>query len=63
MASKDKINMPSGMAGLTRFNEEYHSKFVLSPNHVFVAIAVVALLLLILLSNGGYYGYKLLGLA
>jgi preprotein translocase subunit Sec61beta len=28
------VNMPSGMGGLTRFKEEYQSKFNLKPTHV-----------------------------
>jgi preprotein translocase subunit Sec61beta len=28
------LNMPSGMGGLTRFKEEYQSKFNLKPTHV-----------------------------
>jgi preprotein translocase subunit Sec61beta len=28
------VNIPSGMGGLTRFKEEYQSKFNLKPTHV-----------------------------
>ncbi|VVB82772.1 Sec61beta family protein [uncultured archaeon] len=37
------VNVPSGMGGLTRFNEEYKSKFNLKPTHVigFVILIVV----------------------
>jgi preprotein translocase subunit Sec61beta len=37
------LNMPSGMGGLTRFKEEYQSKFNLKPTHViaFVVSLVV----------------------
>jgi preprotein translocase subunit Sec61beta len=28
------VNVPSGMGGLTRFKEEYQSKFNLKPTHV-----------------------------
>jgi preprotein translocase subunit Sec61beta len=28
------VNIPSGMGGLTRFKEEYKSKFNLKPTHV-----------------------------
>jgi preprotein translocase subunit Sec61beta len=28
------VNIPSGIGGLTRFKEEYQSKFNLKPTHV-----------------------------
>jgi len=59
----NKISMPSGMAGLTRFNEEYESRFVVSPMRVFLGIGLIIILLLILLANEGSLGYKLLGMA
>jgi len=34
MAKDNKINMPAGFGGLTRFSEEYSSKFNLKPTHV-----------------------------
>lgn len=33
--------MPSGSGGLMRYNEEYKSKFMLSPTNVVVLIAIV----------------------
>lgn len=30
----EQMNMPSGMGGLLRYNEEYPSKFLLKPAHV-----------------------------
>jgi preprotein translocase subunit Sec61beta len=35
------VNVPSGMGGLTRFREEYQSKFNLKPAHVFVFILLI----------------------
>ena len=35
--------MPSGSGGLMRYNEEYKSKFMLTPTHVVVLIAIVVL--------------------
>jgi preprotein translocase subunit Sec61beta len=32
------LNMPSGMGGLTRFKEEYQSKFNLKPTHVVIFV-------------------------
>jgi preprotein translocase subunit Sec61beta len=41
MAQSNSINMPSGFGGLTRFNEEYESKFNLKPIHVIVFVAMI----------------------
>lgn len=35
------ISTPSGMGGLMRFNDEYHSKFQISPQMAIVMIAMV----------------------
>jgi preprotein translocase subunit Sec61beta len=43
MASDGGILMPSGSGGLMRYNEEYKSKFMLSPNHVVILILVVVI--------------------
>ncbi len=37
----DSISTPSGMGGLLRYNEEYPSKFRISPEIVVVLIAAV----------------------
>jgi preprotein translocase subunit Sec61beta len=39
----NKVNLPAGFGGLTRFKEEYASKFNLKPTHViaFVILIVV----------------------
>ena len=37
----ESINMPSGFGGLLRYNEEYPSKFKLSPEHVVVFVLLV----------------------
>lgn len=37
----DNISTPSGMGGLMRFNEEYSSKFQISPTQVIILIAIV----------------------
>jgi preprotein translocase subunit Sec61beta len=43
MAGQGPINLPSGMGGLVRYNEEYESRFHLSPAHVigFVILTVL----------------------
>lgn len=35
------VNVPSGMGGLTRFKEEYQSKFNLKPAHVVVFVILI----------------------
>lgn len=37
------ISTPSGMGGLTRFNEEYPSKIQISPQQVVILIAAVVI--------------------
>jgi preprotein translocase subunit Sec61beta len=41
-------NMPAGFGGLMRYNEEYKSKFNLSPGHV-IGFVVLVILFVILL--------------
>jgi len=40
----EKINMPAGFGGLVRYNEEYPSRFMLSPKHVVIFIILIILL-------------------
>ena len=35
------LNVPSGMGGLTRFKEEYQSKFNLKPAQVIIFIVLI----------------------
>ena len=44
MAKNTGINMPSGFGGLTRFNEEYESKFNLKPSHIVALIVAIIVL-------------------
>ena len=44
----DMINMPAGMGGLMRYNEEYESKFMIKPAHV-IGFAVLIILFVIAL--------------
>jgi preprotein translocase subunit Sec61beta len=39
------ISTPSGMGGLMRFNEEYPSKFQISPEQVTILIVAVILIM------------------
>lgn len=49
----DEINMPSAFGGLTRYNEEYKSKFNLKPVHV---IGFLILIILFRISLGIFLG-------
>ena len=44
----NKLNIPGGMGGLMRYDEEYESKFMLSQMHVIVFIILVILFVLAL---------------
>ena len=41
--ANNQMNLPSGMGGLTRFNEEYPSKLRISPEQVVIFIVVVVI--------------------
>ena len=44
--AETKMHMPGGFGGLMRYDEEYVSRFMLSPKHVIgFIIAVIALVL------------------
>jgi preprotein translocase subunit Sec61beta len=57
MARDNKIRMPSGQGGLTRYFDEYKSKIEFSPNAVIV-MAIVAMIIVLLLH---YFGSSFLG--
>lgn len=48
MASEGSISMPGVFGGLMRYHEEYHSKIVIKPIYVIVAIVIVSLLVVAL---------------
>lgn len=57
--SQDKISMPSSMAGLTRYFDDYKSKIEIKPEYVIVLIIVVILLEIILNWQGSvWFGLK-----
>ena len=41
MAQTNSVQMPAGFGGLTRFNEEYESKFNLKPLHVILFVILI----------------------
>jgi preprotein translocase subunit Sec61beta len=58
MAKQNKINMPSGMGGLTRYFDDYSSNIELKPGHV-VILCIIVMVLIIFLH---LQGFALLGL-
>ena len=48
MARDNKIRMPSGQGGLTRYFDEYKSKIDFSPNAVIVLCIVIILIVIML---------------
>ena len=53
MAKQNKVNLPSGMGGLTRYFDDYTSNIELKPGHV-VVLAVIIMILVIFLHIQGY---------
>ncbi|PIN87643.1 hypothetical protein COV12_02740 [Candidatus Woesearchaeota archaeon CG10_big_fil_rev_8_21_14_0_10_32_24] len=57
MAKDNKIHMPSGQGGLTRYFDEYSSKVEISPTAVIILIVVVIILIVVLHQiGGGFFG-------
>jgi len=43
MAGDSKISMPGSFGGLMRYDEEYKSRFMLSPYHVIAFLIIITL--------------------
>jgi preprotein translocase subunit Sec61beta len=56
--SKDKISMPSGMGGLVRYFDEYHSKIEFKPGQIIVLCVIVIVIMIFLYT----YGKRLFGI-
>jgi len=41
--AETNVNLPGGFGGLTRFNEEYSSKFNLKPTHIIMFIVLIVI--------------------
>ena len=52
MAKSNKVNLPSGMGGLTRYFDDYTSNVELKPGHIIIMCAVVMILIIILHMQG-----------
>lgn len=48
MSQDNKIRLPSSSAGITSYQDEYKSKFMLSPMHVMIIIGVVVFFVILL---------------
>lgn len=48
MARDNKIRMPSGMGGLTRYFEDFKSNVQISPGHVIILTFIVAMIIILL---------------
>ena len=48
MAESNKIQMPGAFGGIMRYDEEYESKFKISPTQAVVFVVVIILLVLAL---------------
>ena len=46
--AKDRISMPSGIGGLTRYFDEYKSKVSFSPGTVIVISIVIIIIMIII---------------
>jgi preprotein translocase subunit Sec61beta len=58
MSRQDKVNLPSGMGGLTRYFDDYSSNIELKPGHIIILAVIVMVLVIILHMQGN----SLLGL-
>lgn len=55
---KDKVQMPSSTAGITRYFDDYKSKIQFKPGSLIVMVLIVIIIMIILHTQG----YALLGL-
>jgi preprotein translocase subunit Sec61beta len=53
MAKDNKIRMPSGQGGLTRYFDEYKSKIEITPGSVIVLSLVIMVIVIVLHFFGG----------
>ena len=55
MAKDNKIRMPSGQGGLTRYFDEYKSKIEFSPAAVIVLAVIIMVIIIVLHYFGGQF--------
>jgi preprotein translocase subunit Sec61beta len=56
--ANDRVSMPSGMGGLTRYFDDYKSKISFRPGHIIVLCLVVIAIMIFL----HLYGRSFLGI-
>jgi len=57
MAKQDKVNLPSGMGGLTRYFDDYSSNIELKPGHVIIlAVIIMAIIIFLHLQGSSLLG-------
>lgn len=55
--ARDKIQMPSSTAGITRYFDDYKSKVTFKPGHIIILTLVVIVIVIILHAYGdGWLG-------
>jgi preprotein translocase subunit Sec61beta len=52
MSRQDKIQMPSSGAGITRYFDDYKSKFQLKPGHVIILTVLIVIVVIVLHLTG-----------
>jgi preprotein translocase subunit Sec61beta len=55
MAKNDRIQMPSSGAGITRYFDDYRSKFELKPTHVVIFAIIIILVIVVLHMQSGIF--------
>ena len=56
--AQEKITMPSGMGGLTRYFDEYKSKIRIKPGHIIIMCLFIMAIMIFLYT----YGNQMLGI-
>jgi preprotein translocase subunit Sec61beta len=55
MSKNDKVQMPSSGAGITRYFDDYHSKFELKPAHIVILAVLIILVIVFLHMQSGFF--------
>ncbi|MBI2139499.1 preprotein translocase subunit Sec61beta [Candidatus Woesearchaeota archaeon] len=56
--AQDRITMPSGMGGIVRYFDEYHSKVEFKPGHIIMLAVAIMVIMFFLYA----YGNRIFGL-
>lgn len=56
--AQDRITMPSGMGGIVRYFDEYHSKIEFKPGHIIMLSVAIMVIMFFLYA----YGSRIFGL-